>query len=200
MKKLALAFLLLLLTPAMSVAAGNQYREGDLYTVFNITKFNDVRVLDSDGFSVGSRSYLTVQLGYDVSRFLALEAHVGTTNDFEDNWTDTSGPTDYHTNIRTTYASVVARGNLRFDKTTLFGFVGMSYLDQHGKVDAVGAVNGTAKIDETRPGATYGFGIDLYGNKTTAITLKWAKIFRATKEKDDDLDATMIGITYYLDD
>jgi hypothetical protein len=200
MKKLAIVFLLVLLTPAISVAASNQYREGDLYAVFNLTKYNDIRVLDSNGFSVGSRNFATFQLGYDLSKYLALEGHFGTTSDFEDDWTDTTGPTDYHTTLRTTYASVVARGNLRFDKTTLFGFVGMSYLDQHGRVKATGAVTGTASVDESRPGATYGLGIDLYGNKTTAITLKWAKVFRATKEDDDDLDATMIGITHYLED
>ena len=197
MKKLAIVFLLVLLSPAISVAASNQYREGDLYAVFNLTKFNDIRVLDSDGFSVGSRGFFTAQLGYDVARYLALEAHVGTTNDFEDD--TTINAINYHTKLRTTYASVVARGNLHFDKTTLFGFIGMTYLDQHGKVKDL-VTPAEASIDESRSGATYGFGVDLYGNKSTAISLKWAKIFRATKDRDDDLDAVMVGITHYLED
>ena len=203
MKKLAIVLLLVLLTPAMSYAAGKDQQSGDVYTVFNLSRFNDITVLDSDGFSVGSKAFFTVQAGLDLSKYLAVEAHLGTTNEVEDDSTDTAGTTDIHTQLRTSFASVVARGNLRFDKTTLFGFIGMTYLDQHGSAtfrDATtGTITGRVSIDESRSGATYGYGIDLFGNKTTAITLKFVKAFRATEDNDRDLNVTSLGITHYIE-
>lgn len=189
MKKLAIVFLLVLLTPAMSYAAGMNNQSGNLYTVVNLTKFEDFGARSVNGY--------TVQVGLDLSKYLALEGHIGMAN--ETSKTVTSGADFVKATVRAAYASVVARGNLRFDKTTLFGFVGMTYRTLNGDLNySIGGTPGSEDIDESDSGATYGIGIDLYGNKTTAITLKTSKVFRATDEEDEDIDVTMLGITHYL--
>lgn len=189
MKKLTIALLLVLLTPAMSYAAGNYYQQGAIYTGINLVKFDD--------FGAGGVNGYTFQLGIDVSEYLALEGHVGMTNEVEQNLTN---GTDYiNTKERVSYASIIARGNLRFERTTLFGFVGMTYATENGSIDySIGGTPGSADIDEAESSATYGIGVDLYGNKTTAITLKAVRVYKAKDDTQNDIDATMLGITHYI--
>lgn len=191
MKKLAMVLILVFLTPTMSYAAGRFYREGDFYTVFNLTNFKD--------FGAGNTNGYTIQAGYDLSKYLALEGHIGMANEIDQ--TETSG-TDYvTTTVRSAYASLVARGNLRFDKTTVFAFVGMTYRTLNGDQEySIGGTPGTAKIDESESGATYGIGIDLFGSKTTALTLKAVRVYKTKKDDFEDIDAAMFGITHYITD
>lgn len=191
MKKLAMVLILVFLTPAMSSAAGKFYREGDLYTVFNVDSFKD--------YGVGSTNGFTFQLGYDMSKYLALEGHLGMAQ--EKTLKLTSGADYVNTTARTAYASVVARGNLRFDKTTVFGFVGMTYRTLNGDQQySIGGNTGSSDIDDTNSGATYGIGIDLFGSRTTAITLKAVRVYKTKKDDYEDIDATMLGITHYIVD
>lgn len=182
MKKLTMV-LILLLAPTVSFAAAPFYRSGNVYTVYNLVHFKD--------FGAGSANGFAFQLGYDVLNWLALEGHIGMTDEISQ---DQAGTT---VKVRASYASLVGRVNLRFDRTTVFAFAGATSLQEKGSYS--GATTGT--IDNSDTGATYGFGVDLYGSESTAITLKAVRVYKPKDKKatiDRDYDTTMFAITYYV--
>jgi hypothetical protein len=188
MKKLAM-ILILLLAPATSFADDPFYRSGNLYTVYNLVNFKD--------FGAGNATGFAFQAGYDITSWLALEGHVGMTNDVKQSVT--SGATYTDTKVRASYASLVGRGNLRFGRTTVFAFAGVTYLEVKGSVDYNGTSRGV--ISDTDTGATYGFGVDLYGSENAAITLKATRVYKPKDNKakiSSNLDSAMLGITYYI--
>ena len=176
MKKLTTVFFLLLLSPIAAHAAGNKYQDSPIYFGVNYGNFKD---LDSGPM---------IQVGYDFSDYLAVEGQVGAPNEKEGT---VSG---YPYTLRFTYASALVRGNLRFDRHTLFAYAGATYGKTDTKID-LGTSTESDSTSETKP--TYGFGIDLYGNNTTALTFKWMRVYDDT---DGDIDATFLGITHYLSD
>jgi hypothetical protein len=182
MKKLAMV-LMLLLAPAMSYAAGPFYRSGNLYTSYNLVRFKD--------FGAGTVTGYAFQTGYDITRWLALEGHIGMTNDAKQVISGTN------VKVRASYGSIVGRGNLRFDRTTVYAFVGVTYLQLDGSLS--GATTGT--INDSDTGATYGVGVDLYGSESTAITFKATRVYKAKSKNatiSEDLDTAMVGFTYYI--
>jgi hypothetical protein len=98
------------------------------------------------------------------------------------------------------HASIYLRGNLRFDSFTLFAVGGYSYvrLDFESEINApslgiVESIDDSEDFDDV----SYGGGIDLYGNATTALSFKWMRVIDLGDEGEQD--AWYIGVTHYLD-
>lgn len=185
MKKLAIV-LILILAPAVSFADTPFYKSGNLYTGYNLVHYKD--------FGAGGVNGFTFQAGYDIASWLALEGHLGLSDDASQTISGTT------VKVHASYASIVGRFNLRFDRTTVYGFVGTTYLQMNGNVS--GATTGT--IDESDTGATYGVGVDLYGSENAAITFKATRVFHPANKNSSsakittDVDTTMFGFTYYM--
>lgn len=156
------------------------------------------------GFNVGS--YLdiyedntlggTIQVGYDLHNFFALEAHLGLTYD---SYEETTGAVTVSEKALLYHASVYLRGNLRFDAFTLFAVGGYTYLRNDFEFEINPPTPPFESFDDTESDSdvSYGGGIDLYGNATTAVTFKWMRVIDLGDE--GELDAWYIGITHYLD-
>ena len=148
-------------------------------------------------------------MGYDLSNWLAFEAHLGKTNRIS--LTDPSG--DF-INIGTDYvAAAFVRLNLRYEKVTWYAMAGVSTVQVNGDYDIT---NGAASItgtlgnffnltglaatgtfDDSITGSAYGGGMEFYGTRNTAITLSWIRYF-------DDSDAgaltvASLGFVHHFD-
>jgi hypothetical protein len=161
-----------------------------LYLGLNAGSYQDA--LD-DGDALGG----TFQIGYDLHKFFAIESHVGLSYDSAE---EVSGADSISTKVLLSHASIYLRGNLRFDSFTLFAVGGYSYvrLDFESEINApslgiVESIDDSEDFDDV----SYGGGIDLYGNATTALSFKWMRVIDLGDEGEQD--AWYIGVTHYLD-
>jgi hypothetical protein len=135
------------------------------------------------------------QIGYDLHKFIAIESQLGLTYDTYEETVD--GSTLSSKNL-ISYASIYLRGNLRFDSFSLFALGGYSYVRNDFELD----ISPPLPFFESMDGNTsdsdvsYGAGIDLYGNDTTALSFKWMRIIDMGDE--GELDAWLLGFTHYL--
>jgi opacity protein-like surface antigen len=139
----------------------------------------------------------TFQIGYDLHKFFAVEAHLGASYDSAK---AVVGADSASEKLLLSHASVYLRGNFRFDNFTLFALGGYSYVrvDYEAEINAptlglFGSIDESENFDDV----SYGGGIDLYGNATTAVSFKWIRIIDRGDEGEQD--AWYIGITHYLD-
>ncbi|WP_455209177.1 outer membrane beta-barrel protein [Kaarinaea lacus] len=138
----------------------------------------------------------TIQVGYDLHKFLAIETHLGLAYD---SYEETAGGLTLSAKSLISHASVYLRGNLRFDTFTLFAVGGYTYLRNDYELEITPPIPPFESRDDTTSESdiSYGGGIDLYGNATTAVTFKWMRVIDMGDE--GELDAWYIGITHYLD-
>ena len=134
-----------------------------------------------------------LQLGYDFSRYLAVEGHIGLTAENDDDFQGARIEKQlYHT-------SFVLRANLRGHDYAFFAFAGQTFLIFDFEVK--GVAPDSDERDESD--ITYGFGMDLYGTENVALTAKWQRLIqldgnKAKGEEDGEVDVAYIGITYYF--
>ena len=181
-----LAFLAVIILSAPAVQAADS--EGNkAYIVLNGGLYDDF----ADDLVLGGM----IQIGYDLSKFFAIEGHFGLTAENDD---DISGA---RVEKQLYHASVVVRGNLRGEDYAFFLFAGQSYLNLDYEIMSPGS--GSGHKDETD--LTYGIGTDLYGDENTAITVKWQRLIdidgdKSKGEEDGEIDVIFVGITYYFGD
>lgn len=134
----------------------------------------------------------TFLIGYDLHKFFAIESRLGLSYDSSE---VILGTDSISTNALLSHASIYLRGNLRFDSFTLFAIGGYSYvrLDYEVKGGPFEPVDDSDNEDDI----SYGGGIDLYGNATTAVSFQWMRVL--DKGDEGEIDAWYIGITHYLD-
>jgi len=135
------------------------------------------------GNTVGTvaMSNLNLRLGYHVSPFFAVEGHVG--------WgSDNTGVLLKSPNSR--YASFFLRFDLPFDRVNLYLLAGGSAFEAD-VVTATAAKQG----NETSP--AYGLGIELFGNRDTALTLEMARYLDNTLK--DRYDSVGVGFVTHFD-
>lgn len=161
-----------------------------LYLGLNAGSYQDIDINDDN--TLGG----TIQLGYDLHKFFAIETHLGLTyTSFE----QTEGATTISASSLISHASVYLRGNARFDTFTLFAVGGYTYLRSDAEFEVNPPTPPFESYDDTETDSdiSYGGGIDLYGNATTAVTFKWMRVIDLGDE--GELDAWYIGVTHYLD-
>ncbi|MDQ7074262.1 MAG: porin family protein [Gammaproteobacteria bacterium] len=144
------------------------------------------------GFNVGSSelagttlgtvamSNLNLRLGYHFADYLAVEGHVG--------WgSDNTGVLLKSPNSR--YASLFLRLDLPYDRVNLYLLAGGSYFESD-----VATTTAIKKGNETSP--AYGVGIELFGNRDTALTLEISRYLQNTVE--DRYDSIGVGFVTHF--
>ena len=155
-----------------------------LYLGINAGSYQDILNDDALGGSF--------QIGYDLHKFIAVESQLGATYD---SITESSGGNTLSANSLIYYGSIYLRGNVRFDTFTLFAMAGYTYLQNDFESSsniAIFNIDDTESFDDV----SYGAGVDLYGNDTTAVSFKWMRIIDMGDQ--GELDAWLLGFTHYL--
>ena len=132
--------------------------------------------------SYDSSSGLALDIGYDFTNVFAIQGSYIAPDTFQ-----ASSGNDENISYAT---SLFARANLRFQRWTLFGLAGGTSVSG----------NNAEYVNTINP--AYGVGIDFYGTKDVAITLKYVNYVDAKLKvigNDVSLSGTTIGFTYYFD-
>lgn len=132
------------------------------------------------------------QIGYDLHKFIAVESQLGVAYASIE---ESAGGNSLSANSLVYYGSIYLRGNVRFDTFTFFAMAGYTYLQNDFEISsniALFNIDDSESFDDV----SYGAGVDLYGNGTTALSLKWMRIIDMGDQ--GELDAWMLGFTHYL--
>ena len=178
MKKTYFAFLAIVLT--LNIPTQLNAAEASHFYI-GINASNLTFDIENTSSTFGSNSSAALVLGYDINNIVAVEASYISPGIFS-----RTGGSDEDISYG---ASLFARANLRFERTTLFFLGGATKL---------GVTN--ASYDDT--GLAYGMGIDFYGLKNTALTLKYANFFDSETTTGNNavkLDGISLGFTHYFD-
>lgn len=135
------------------------------------------------GVTYDSSTGLALDLGYDFTNFLAIQGSYITPDTFAANSSGLDENVKYA-------ASVFLRANLRFERATLFALGGGTTTNASNS-EYVNVIN-----------PAYGFGVDFYGTKDLAITIKYVTYLDAKTKVGGykvNLSGTTVGFTYYFD-
>jgi hypothetical protein len=146
----------------------------------------------------GSLNGGAVKIGYDIARFFAIEGHLGATIPEDYYRFNNQGRIIGDYSVRSEHAALYARGNWRLRNVILYGTIGYGYYGMVVNEKIEGQYDITYSSEQS--GLTYGFGMDLFGSRRTALTLSWSKLINEESESDGklDVDAVFLGITYYF--
>lgn len=114
---------------------------------------------------------LHFKLGREFGRFLSIETHLGLSADSTDNLLG---------DAELMYGGAFARLNLPFEKVNLYVLGGASTV----KYSFSG-------LEDTESEAASGFGVDLFGNERTALTIEFLRY-----GTDNTLDIISVGYMY----
>ena len=135
-----------------------------------------------------------MKFGYDVTNFLAIEAHGGATIE------ETLYREEGSYKVRAEHAGIYARANWRLTNVTLYGLAGYGYYKAISDFtsDTDSFYDGSAERKEK--GLSYGIGLDLFGSRRTAASLSWMQLINEKDEFDSELNvqAIYLGITHYF--
>jgi len=178
---------LLFICFSSAYASETRDERNKFYLGANLGSYQDVLQDDALGGSL--------QIGYDLHKFIAIESQLGLTYD---SYKETAGGSTVSATSLVSYASIYLRGNLRFDTFTLFALGGYSYVRNDFKFEVSPPIPPFESIDDytDESDVSYGAGIDLYGNDTTALSFKWMRIIDMGDQ--GELDVWMLGFTHYL--
>lgn len=144
---------------------------GNWYFGLGVSSFNHKR-LDIGNHLYETNGYVA-KLGYSLGQYLAVEGHLGSGMGDKSSY-DTAG-----LRLDTRYvAGIYARVNLPLDKVKLYAMGGYTSVNLGAELDGVGTDT------ETLSGMGYGFGVELYGNQTTALSLEYMRYLRGETYTD----------------
>lgn len=148
----------------------------------------DLLSFSSDSDTVDeSLGGVAIKLGRDLTNFIGVEAHVGTSD--EEEQAGFSYKIDY-------FASLFGRFNLHLNNNvSLYAIAGGSYVKTSGSATFPAPV-GTVSLVDDETGLAYGAGVQAFGDEDLAINLGWVRYLHLS---DATLDAFNIGVTYYFD-
>jgi len=134
----------------------------------------------SDDYSDSDLSGESFQYGYDFSNLLSLEVNYST-------------PDSLDADVKVdSVSSLMVRFNQRYESINTYFMVGVS---QFVTTDLIAPVE-----KESLEGVSYGFGLELYGSKNTAISFTWSKNEYDTDAGGKvDVDITRIGLIHHFD-
>jgi len=168
-KKIVL-IIILLSVPTRAYAQNPRFYAGLDYSSFKLKEISGVNLKGGK-----------LRLGFDINNYLALEGHAGASGADTD---ETTG-LDYKINYM---ASTFIRGNLRFNRFTVYALAGWSLAEAR-----VSGLTGAVSEDKTyNAGASYGGGMDFYGSKNTAITLSYIQYNKV------EMSAFSVGFVHYF--
>jgi len=121
---------------------------------------------------------LDITLGYDLNNFISLQGIAGPTES-----EDISPTLDERVN----YVGAYLRGNLRYERTVLYGLAGYSYFKLSGSY--IDALKSIGLDDDTTDGGGVGLGMELHGSEDTAINILYMKHYL-----DDDAEAKTLRL------
>lgn len=173
-KSLVLA-LITMLFPAITHAEDNSSN----YIGINVATFDSK-------YSTTEHDGGMINLGYDLNNYIALEIAAGASETYEDPATNDTSKINYA-------ASAFLRFNLRFNRVTLYVLGGYSQVE-------TASTTGTVSTTTTDSSSSYGYGIDFYGTRDLALSVRRVEFFDNEETTGNThLGATMVGITYYFD-
>jgi hypothetical protein len=137
-----------------------------------------------------------IKLGYDLTNFLGIEAHGGSTSRrlFSDPGSDNVLGFQFRN------AGVYARINFRSVNSMIYALAGYSYFKIHEEFTSNVNPASNWSYDDSLSGLSYGFGAELFGSTNTSLTANWIQLI---KEKDQygyewNAQTFYIGITHYF--
>jgi hypothetical protein len=182
--KLTLGIFLTIFT-ATSFAQGTSFR--GMYFGGNFSN-HDIKNVDER--LIGA----VIKVGYDLTNFLAIEAHGGATIE------ETIYKEEGFYEVRAEHAGIYARLNWRQTNSMIFGIVGYGYYKAYSSFtsDFDPALDGSGEVEDN--GLSYGIGVELFGSGRTSVSASWMQLINEKDEFDNELNvgALYIGITHYL--
>lgn len=173
-KRIVLTLITLLL-PAISLAENNSSN----YIGINVATFDSK-------YSTTEYDGGMINFGYDLNNYLALEIAAGASESNDDPVTSDSSKINYA-------ASAFLRFNMRFNRVTVYLLGGYSQVEST-------STSGSTSTTTTDSSGSYGYGIDFYGTRDLALSVRRVEFFDNDEPSGKThLGATMVGITYYFD-
>lgn len=170
--KLRNAWVMALALCGASAAYAVEDDSANWYFGLSVTSF-DFEVTDPFSESYNTHGYIA-KMGYDLGSYISLEGRVG----MGDSDTDGSGLSMEAQRVGAAYV----RFNLPFDKIKIYALAGAAQVTLKA-----GLAGASDTMEET--GTSYGGGIELYGNRTTALTAEYVRYI-----EDGDFDGAEIDV------
>lgn len=127
---------------------------------------------------------IKLKLGREIIDFLAIEGHAAIT-------TDEAQEVPFKVDSMN-YLGVFVRGNLPFERVTVYGLAGIGRLDVNSS-GANGLLNGN------KTSFAFGVGVEIYGNETTAVGLEYMRyIDSEVNGRDLNFDTIGIGLIHHF--
>lgn len=137
---------------------------------------------ERDGVGRTDVTGVQLHLGTELLPFFALEARVGT--GFQ-NETEVAG-VDVKTRVEH-WGSLFARAFVDMDRVRPYALIGYTSGRAKAKVPSIGL-----EASDSDQDVSYGAGVELYGNDSTALFLEWVKYFDTS---DYTIDAWALGLS-----
>ncbi len=118
---------------------------------------------------------VNAKLGYFVNQYMAVELHMGMVVTADSNSVDDPS---------LGYVSPLLRFNLPYERVNLYSLFGLASV--RGKFPG--------NFDDSYSDIAFGFGMELYGSRTTALTLEYMRY-----GVDDSYKTFGLGIVHYFD-
>lgn len=180
--------IIMFLMLSFTLAGQSQAAESPLYFGLGIAEHT------VDGSSDSMNGY-SLNLGIDLDNYFSLEGIVMNSESISESngGLTATAKIDYS-------ASAMLRLNLRYNHLTLYllggYYTSKNSVDVSGTFGSFGSVSASGELDSS--GFAYGAGIDIYGTKSTALTVRWMN----TTDKDISefsIDTITIGLHFYYD-
>jgi len=155
---------------AHAAGVGGWFTDRDLSQVYYGASLGDGS-FEVDGTGSSSAAALTVTAGLGLIDFLGVEFQLGTASD------DTQS---ILSDSQLVYGAAMLRLGLRFERVGVYALLGQAL------------INSDSSLDFSTSGEALGVGINLFGNRTTALNFNFLRI------NDGAFTNASIGFQYYF--
>lgn len=180
-KRIIFPILFLIFSPSLAMAENSPF-----YIGINAASFESTTTDTSQTETSTSYDGAMLNFGYDINNYFSLELLTGASSSADESPT-ISSKIDYT-------GGVYARFNLRFNRVTLSLLGGYA-------TTGISTTVGNTTTSDSESGQSAGIGIDFYGTRDLALSLRTMILYAKDNPGGGDtvLSATTFGITYYFD-